>query len=61
MTVEFQDHDGAHTGVDRSGRAWRITRSLTGWRLEFRDLGDTRATYAGNHASLAAAKTEADA
>lgn len=61
MAVEFRDHDGAHIGVDRSGRSWRITRTLTGWRLEFRDLGDVHATYAGNHASLAAAKTEADA
>lgn len=59
MRVEFQDNDGIFTSSSGTGRQWRITRTVTGWRLEFRDAGDTSATYAGNHPSLEAAKAEA--
>lgn len=58
--VEFVEKDRAYTGSEPGGRAWRITRSLTGWRLEFRDDGDVAATFAGVHASLPAAKAEAN-
>lgn len=60
MSLEFHENHGVYTSTAQSGRRWLITRSLTGWRLEFRDAGDTQPTYAGTHASLRAAKTEAD-
>lgn len=59
MRVEFHENDGIHTGDALRGRRWRITKSRTGWRLEFQDDGDVAPTYAGNHASLEAAKMEA--
>lgn len=46
-------------GVAEGGRVWRISRTVTGWRLEFRDHGDVGATFAGVHASVAAAQAEA--
>ena len=58
--VDFVEKLGVHTGVDNGGRAWDITRCYTGWRLEFRDAGDLTPTYAGIHASLQAAKHEAN-
>ncbi len=58
--IRFLEHEGAHAGMGRAGRQWRITPSLTGWRLEFQDPGDEKPTYAGTHPSVAAAKTEAD-
>jgi hypothetical protein len=59
MVVEFHEDHGTYAGTAVSGRRWLITRSLTGWRLEFKDAGDTHSTYAGNHSSLVAAKVEA--
>lgn len=60
MTVlEFEEQDGIHTSIGQSGRRWTITRSLTGWRLQFLDAGDTAPTNAGNHRTLGAAKLEA--
>jgi hypothetical protein len=59
MTIQFAEHHGTYTGTSRVGRCWRITRVLTGWQLEFRDEGDTTATYAGVHRSVAAAQTDA--
>ena len=41
------------------GREWFITPSSTGWRLEFTDPGDERATYAGTFSTIRAAKEEA--
>lgn len=58
-SFDFVEQASGYTGTSRGGREWRITKSLTGWRLEFRDAGDREPTYAGNHASLAAAKAEA--
>jgi hypothetical protein len=58
--VEFVEHLGVYTGAAPGGRMWRITRTYTGWRLEFRDAGDTEATYAGVHGSLDAAQAEAN-
>ena len=58
--VDFVEKLGVHTGVDVGGRAWDITRCYTGWRLTFRDAGDLAPTYAGIHASLNAAKHEAN-
>lgn len=59
-SIEFVEDGGAYVGIAQGGRAWRITRSFTGWRMEFRDNGDTVATYAGVHASLQAAQAEAN-
>ena len=59
MNVVFGERDGVVVGVSESGRRWRVTRAVCGWRLDFRDTGDVRATYAGTFGSLAAASTEA--
>jgi hypothetical protein len=56
---EFVEKDGAYTSTSQRGRRWTITRVFTGWRLEFRDDGDTTATYAGVHRTVAAAQAEA--
>ena len=58
--IDFSDYQGTHSGRGENNRMWRITACYTGWRLEFRDPGDVTATYAGTHATLAAAKNEAD-
>ena len=57
--IEFTHRAGVYTGVGSNDRLWHITPSLTGWRLDFRDPGDERPTYAGTHASLDAAQREA--
>lgn len=57
--IEFSFYQGIYTGIGREGRHWRITRAVVGWRLEFRDPGDRTSTYAGTHASVFAAQTEA--
>jgi hypothetical protein len=57
--IVFHDDHGVFTGRSESGRAWRISPELTGWRLEFRDAGDRVATNAGLHRSVAAAIAEA--
>ena len=59
MNVVFGERDGVVVGVSESGRRWRVTRAVCGWRLDFRDTGDVRATYAGTFGSLAAAINEA--
>lgn len=59
MSIEFVERHGAYTGTGKGGRQWRITRAVTGWRMEFRDDGDTAPTNAGVHASLEAAQAEA--
>ncbi len=60
MSIEFREKDGVYTGSGSSGRRWRITRTFTGWRLEFIDPGDTGPTNAGVHVTVAAAKAEAN-
>lgn len=57
--IDFTEENGVYTGVGDGGRTWTIARSLTGWRLEFRDKGDTTRTNAGNHHTLEAAQAEA--
>jgi len=59
VVMEFVEDEGIYTGASRGGRRWRISRVLTGWRLEFRDYGDTAATFAGVHGSVEAAQVEA--
>jgi hypothetical protein len=59
VSIEFQETAGEFRGTGSSGREWRISRALTGWRLEFTDPGDLAATFAGVHSTLSAAKTEA--
>jgi hypothetical protein len=57
--IEFVHEHGVYTGRGAGGRAWRISRELTGWRLEFRDSGDAVATNAGVHQSVESAIAEA--
>lgn len=59
MDIQFVEDNGIYTGTGPGGRCWKITPVFTGWRLEFRDPGDTTATYAGVHRSVEAAQTEA--
>ncbi|CAN5666766.1 hypothetical protein BH10ACT10_BH10ACT10_21780 [soil metagenome] len=58
--IEFAARGGSYVGTGRGGRAWRISATSTGWRLDFRDPGDESPTYAGTHASLWAAQREAN-
>ena len=57
--IDFADYQGTYTGIGVYGRQWQITPVFAGWRLEFQDPGDEAATYAGTHATLTHAKTEA--
>ncbi len=57
--IKFDDYQGTYAGTGRGNRVWRITRTVTGWRLKFRDPGDPEWTYAGTHATLFAAQREA--
>ena len=59
MDVQFDEQDGVYTGTAGTGRHWTVSRVFTGWRLEFRDEGDTATTYAGVHRTLQAAQAEA--
>lgn len=59
MDIQFVEENGTYTGISPGGRHWKIIPVFTGWRLEFRDEGDTTATYAGVHRSVEAAQTEA--
>lgn len=60
MSVVFQEYDGVLVGIGARGRRWRVTRTVAGWKLEFRDAGDASATYAGTHRSVESAMAEAD-
>ncbi|MGN6129268.1 MAG: hypothetical protein ACTHOK_02915 [Nocardioidaceae bacterium] len=63
MSIDFRENAGLYVGSDSSdssGRRWRITRTVTGWRLEFIDPGDAGPTNAGLHATVAAAQAEAN-
>ena len=59
MSVVFQEYEGTVVGIGDRGRTWRVRRSPSGWRLEFRDAGDYATTYAGTFRSLDAAMDEA--
>jgi hypothetical protein len=59
VSIDFVEKHGTFTGTGTGGRRWQISRTYTGWRLEFCDEGDVRATYAGVHRSLEAAQAEA--
>lgn len=58
--IDFRDDGVGISGEDRQGRLWHILKERCGWRLSFRDPGDTRATNAGLFGSVAAAQQEAD-
>lgn len=61
MSVDFTEHDdGTMVGTGGRGRQWRVLKTVSGWRLEFRDEGDDVATYAGTHRSLESAMSQAD-
>lgn len=60
MSIEFHEIRGAFHGTGTFGREWRISRTFTGWRLEFTDPGDTAPTYAGVHVTVTAAQAEAN-
>jgi hypothetical protein len=60
MNVVFKEIAGEHVGIGPRGRRWRVVRSVSGWRLEFRDAGDTEYTYAGTHGTLEQALAEAE-
>jgi hypothetical protein len=60
MSIDFHESEGVFRGTGRSGREWRITRAVTGWRLDFTDPGDATPTFAGVHVTVTAAMTEAD-
>jgi hypothetical protein len=57
--LDFSSYQGTYSATDRNERLWRISATRSGWRLEFRDDGDTSWTYAGTHATLRAAQREA--
>lgn len=59
-SIDFEESASGFRGTGIAGRAWRITPACTGWRLEFTDPGDAAPTFAGVHASVTAAKAEAD-
>lgn len=59
-TIDFAEDGGNYKGRSAGGRQWRISEVLTGWRLEFRDAGDTVSTNAGIHRTVQAAIAEAN-
>jgi hypothetical protein len=59
MKVVFRDCGGVVVGIGEGGRRWLVSRAVSGWRLDFLDTGDRRATYAGTFGSLDAAMGEA--
>lgn len=60
MSVVFQKYAESIVGIGERGRRWQVSRTVAGWRLEFRDAGDRTATYAGTFGSLESAMAEAD-
>lgn len=60
MSIEFLDQAGTFTGTDPRGRAWRISPTRTGWRLEFLDPGDVAHTNAGVFGSVKDAQLAAE-
>jgi hypothetical protein len=60
MNVVFQEQDGITNGIGVWGRRWRIVKTVSGWRLEFSDVGDVGATHAGTYPSLQSAMDAAN-
>jgi hypothetical protein len=58
--LAFTNSHGTYNAIDKLNRVWRISPTLTGWRLEFRDAGDPGWTYASTHDTLRAAQKAAD-
>ena len=59
VSIEFTENQGTFTGTGRLGRRWRISPTRTGWRLEFLDPGDAKATNAGVFGTVEAAQNAA--
>ena len=59
MGVVFSADGQPIVGIGERGRRWMVSRCVAGWRLEFRDVGDRSATYAGTFGSLESAMAEA--
>jgi hypothetical protein len=47
------------TPVSTAAAAWLISPTLTGWKMQFQDVGHALATNAGVHRSVDEAKAEA--
>jgi hypothetical protein len=58
--VQFNYYGGTYSGQGQGARMWRISPTLTGWHLEFRDPGDAAPTNAGRHGTLAGAQNAAN-
>jgi hypothetical protein len=57
--IVFSGDQSACHGTGERGREWQVERTLTGWRLLFRDPHDSSWTYAGTHPTFQKACTEA--
>ena len=57
--VAFTNYAGTYTGVGPDQREWRISPTLSGWRLEYRDPDDAAWSYSGTHRTLEAAQSGA--
>ena len=57
--ILFTEAPNGYWGDGAGQRRWHITKTVTGWRLEFLDPGDASPTYAGVHSTLDRAKLEA--
>ena len=56
----FAYEAGTYTCVGPDRRGWRISPTLSGWRLEYRDSDDSTWSYSGTHLSLRAAQLAAE-
>ena len=59
-SLTFAFEAGTYTGMGPDQRSWRISPSLSGWRLEYRDADDSTWSYSGTHLSLRAAQLAAE-
>ncbi len=59
-SLAFAFEAGTYTGVGPDQRSWRISPTLSGWRLEYRDSEDPTWSYSGTHLSLRAAQLAAE-
>lgn len=58
--LAFTYEAGTYTSVGPDQRGWRISPTLSGWRLEYRDADDSTWSYSGTHLSLRAAQLAAE-